>query len=76
MFELAVRLKEETGADIRFINLRRYRGSVSSGSGDDILAIGDGVRKMYEEVLVPAGMGDVAIYTELGRFMMIPTGIS
>ena len=32
--------------------------------------IGEGVRKVYEEVLVPAGMGDVAIYTELGRFMM------
>ena len=36
------------------------------------VAIGEGVRKVYEEVLVPAGMGDVAIYTELGRFMMGP----
>ena len=31
---------------------------------------------MYEEVLVPAGMGDVAIYTELGRYMMGPYGLS
>ena len=37
-------------------------------------AIGEGVRKVYEEVLVPAGMGDVAIYTELGRFMLGPYG--
>ena len=76
LFEVAVKLKEETGADIRFINL-------SGGIGipyrpdeepNDIRAIGGGVRKVYEEVLVPAGMGDVAIYAELGRFMMGPYG--
>ena len=76
LFELAVRLKQETGADIRFINL-------SGGIGipyrpdqepNDIRVIGESVRKVYEEVLVPAGMGDVAIYTELGRFMMAPYG--
>ena len=76
LFELAVRLKKETGADIRFINL-------SGGVGipyrpdqepNDIHVIGEGVRKVYEEVMVPAGMGDVAIYTELGRFMMGPYG--
>ena len=76
LFELAVRLKKETGADIRFINL-------SGGVGipyrpdqepNDIRVIGEGVRKVYEEVMVPAGMGDVAIYTELGRFMMGPYG--
>ena len=76
MFELAVRLKEETGADIRFINLSGGIGVpyLPEQEGNDILAIGEGVRKMYEEVLVPAGMGDVAIYTELGRFMMAPYG--
>ena len=76
LFELAVRLKKETGADIRFINL-------SGGIGipyrpdqepNDIRVIGEGVRRVYEEVMVPAGMGDVAIYTELGRFMMGPYG--
>ncbi|MCD8010819.1 MAG: diaminopimelate decarboxylase [Lachnospiraceae bacterium] len=76
LFELAVELKEKTGADIRFINL-------SGGVGipyrpdqepNDILAIGEGVRQVYEEVLVPAGMGDVAIYTEMGRFMLGPYG--
>ena len=76
LFELAVRLQEETGAHVEFINL-------SGGIGipyrpdqepNDILAIGDGVRKVYEEVLVPAGMDDVAICTELGRFMMGPYG--
>ena len=76
LFELAVKLQKETGAKVCFINL-------SGGVGipyrpdqepNDIRAIGEGVRKVYEEVLVPAGMGDVAIYTELGRFMMGPYG--
>ncbi len=76
LFEVAVRLKEETGANITFINL-------SGGIGvpyrpdqepNDIYAIGEGVRKAFEEILVPAGMGEVAIYTELGRFMLAPYG--
>lgn len=76
IFEVAVKLKKETGADIRFINL-------SGGIGvpyrpdqepNDIRVIGEEVRKVYEEILVPAGMGDVAIYTELGRFMLAPYG--
>ncbi len=76
LFDVAVRLKKETGAHITFINL-------SGGIGipyrpeqepNDIFVIGEGVRKAYEEVLVPEGMGDVAIYTELGRYMMGPYG--
>ena len=76
LFKTAVKLKEETGVHIKFINL-------SGGIGipyrpdqepNDIRVIGEGVRKVYEKVLVPAEMGDVAIYTELGRFMMGPYG--
>ena len=76
LFETAVQLKEKTGAHITFINL-------SGGVGipyrpdqepNDIRVIGEGVRKVYEEVLIPAGMGDVSIYTEMGRFMMGPYG--
>ena len=76
LFEVAVKLHEETGTDIRFINL-------SGGIGvpyhpdqepNDIMAIGEGVRNAYEEILVPAGMGDVALFTELGRFMLAPYG--
>lgn len=76
MFELAVQLKEKTGADIRFINLSGGVGIpyLPDMEGNDIRVIGEGVRKVYEEVLVPAGMGDVAIYTEMGRFMMGPYG--
>ena len=76
LFELAVRLKKETGADIRFINLSGGIGIPyrPDQEANDIRIIGEGVRRVYEEVLVPAGMGGVAIYTELGRFMMGPYG--
>ena len=76
LFEVAVKLKEETGAKITFINLSGGIGIPyrPDQTANDIRVIGEGVRKVYEEVLVPAGMGDVALYTELGRFMMGPYG--
>lgn len=76
MFELAVKLQKETGAHIKFINLSGGIGIPyrPEETPNDIYVIGEGVRKVYDEVLVPAGMGDVAIYTELGRFMMGPYG--
>ena len=69
-------LRAETGADICFINLSGGVGcpTVPDQPENDISAIGEGVRKGYEEILVPAGMGDVAIYTEMGRFMLGPHG--
>ena len=76
LFRLAVRLRNATGAHIAFVNL-------SGGVGVDyrpeqpccdIRVIGDGVRERYQQILVPQGMGDVAIFAELGRFMMAPYG--
>lgn len=76
MFNLAVKLNKETGAHISFVNL-------SGGIGipyrpdqepNDIKVIGEGVRAEYEKILTPAGMDDVSIYTELGRYMMGPYG--
>ena len=76
LFRTAVELKEETGCHITFINLSGGVGVPyrPEQSANDIFAIGEGVRKVYEEILVPAGMGDVAIFTELGRFMLAPYG--
>ena len=76
MFKLAVELHEKTSADIRFINLSGGVGIPykPDQTPNDIRMIGEGVRKVYEEILVPAGMGNVAIYTEMGRFMMGPYG--
>lgn len=76
LFNLAVRLHQKTGVHIKFVNL-------SGGIGvdyrpedpkNDISIIGEGVRKKFEEILVPQGMGDVEIYTELGRYMLAPFG--
>ncbi|HFI0150712.1 TPA: diaminopimelate decarboxylase [Streptococcus suis] len=76
LFELALEIREETGVTLDFINL-------SGGIGvnyrpdqvpNDISVIGEGVRQVYEEILTPAGMGEVKIFTELGRFMLAPHG--
>ena len=76
LFELAVELKEETGVHISFINLSGGVGIpyTPDKEPNDIMVIGEGVRKAFEEILVPAGMGDVSIFTELGRFMLAPYG--
>ncbi len=76
LFETAVKIKEETGVKLSFINLSGGVGIPYKPDQEpnDIIAIGEGVRQVYEEVLVPAGMGDVAIYTEMGRFMTGPYG--
>ena len=76
LFELAVRLERETGAHVAFINLSGGVGIpyLPEQQANDIHAIGEGVHAAYDEILVPAGMGDVAICTEMGRFMMGPYG--
>ena len=76
LFKTAVELHEETGASVEFINLSGGVGIpyTPDEEPNDILAIGEGVRQAFEEILVPAGMGDVAIFTEMGRFMMGPYG--
>ena len=76
LFRLAVRLRNATGAHFAFVNL-------SGGIGVDyrpeqprcdIAAIGQGVHTRFDEILIPAGMGDISIFTELGRFMLAPYG--
>jgi len=76
LFELAVELKQKLGVNIKFINLSGGVGIpyLPDQEPNDIFAIGEGVHKVYDEVLVPAGMDDISIYTELGRFMMGPYG--
>ena len=76
LFQLAVRVQKATGAHIGYINLSGgvgipYRPDQTE---NDIMAIGEGVRRKFEEILVPAGMGDVAIFTEMGRFTTGPYG--
>ena len=77
LFELVVEIAEKIGIEFAFVNLS---GGVGIGyrpedSANDIMEIGEGVRKQFERILVPAGMGDIAIYTEMGRFMLAPYGM-
>ncbi|MEG2189143.1 MAG: diaminopimelate decarboxylase [Christensenella sp.] len=76
LFRTAVALRDETGANIRFINLSGGVGIPYTPQGEpvNIAAVGAGVRQAFSDVLVPAGMGDTAIFTELGRFMLGPYG--
>lgn len=76
LFKIATNLKAATGCDIKFINLSGGVGIpyLPDAKPNDIFAIGEGVRKVFEEILVPAGMGDVAIFTEMGRYVTGPYG--
>ncbi|MBP3818024.1 MAG: diaminopimelate decarboxylase, partial [Butyrivibrio sp.] len=76
LFELAVEIKEKTGVALSFINLSGGVGIPykPDQEGNDIYAIGKGVKEQFEKILVPAEMGDTSIFTEMGRFMMAPYG--
>jgi diaminopimelate decarboxylase len=76
LFETAVELNKETGAQIVFINLSGGVGIPykPGQKGNDIMRIGELVRQEFEKVMVPAALSDVAIYTELGRYMLAPFG--
>ena len=76
LFQVAADVARETGCHVAFINLSGGVGVPyrPEQPANDIAVIGEGVRKAYEEILVPAGMDDVAIFTELGRFMLAPFG--
>ncbi|PMR64063.1 diaminopimelate decarboxylase [Streptococcus intermedius] len=77
LFELAVEIVAETDVELDFINLSGGVGVPyhPEEKANNILAIGQGVRQAYEEILDPVGLGKVKIFTELGRFMLAPHGL-
>jgi len=76
LFELAVEVQNTTGMPVTFVNLSGGVGVPyrPEDKAADILLIGQGVKQAFEEVLVPAGMGNVKLCSELGRFMLAPYG--
>ena len=76
LFQLAADLHRELGVRVSFVNLSGGVGIAyrPEDAAPDIAVIGAGVRQAYEEVIVPSGLGEVSIYTELGRFMTGPAG--
>ncbi len=77
LFRTAVEIKEKTGISLGFIDLSGGVGIAyrPEQTPNDIKVIGEGVRKAYEEILVPAGLGNISLCTELGRFMLAPNGL-
>ena len=77
LFKLAVEIQKKAGVDISFINLSGGVGVpyLPDAKPADIAVIGEGVRKVYEEILVPAGLGNISLFTELGRYMLAPNGM-
>ncbi|MCR4688310.1 MAG: diaminopimelate decarboxylase [Saccharofermentans sp.] len=76
LFELVTKIKDKLDIHFSFVNLSGGVGVAykPEQTPNDIYAIGEGVKQKFEEILIPAGMGDVAIYCEMGRFMLAPYG--
>ena len=76
LFKLILKIEKEVGIKFAFVNLSGGVGIAyrPDQTPNDIRVIGEGVKKKYEEILVPEGRDDIAIYTEMGRFMLAPYG--
>ena len=76
MFALARELKERLGIHVEFVNLGGGFGIPYRPEEEplDLMEIGEGIHKLYDELMVPAGLGDVAILTESGRAITGPSG--
>ena len=66
LFQLVVRIKKELGISLDFVNLSGgigipYRPEQEQ---NDIFLIGQGVKEVYEELLVPNGLGHIRLCTE------------
>ena len=77
LFETVVELNRETGADFTFVNLSGGIGVAyrPEDTPPDVAVIGDGVRKAYERIILPSPIGELAIKTELGRYITGPHGV-
>ena len=75
LFRLILEIREEIGVTIEFVDLSGGIGIpyLPQEKPVDIMKIGEMVRKVYEESIVPSGM-EVALYTEMGRYITGPYG--
>jgi len=76
MFELAAEIKKRLGITFEFVNLGGGIGIPYRPEQDpvDLEAVGAGIHKLYDEIMVPAGLGNTAIAMESGRAMTGPAG--
>ncbi len=76
LFELVVELKEKEGIRIEFVN---FGGGIGipykpEDSEVNIERFGDEAQRLYEELIVPAGLDPLRIVMECGRFVTGPNG--
>ena len=76
IFELIVDLNEKTGAKFVFANLSGGIGVPYRPEQEkvDIYQVANGVKEAYNKIIAPSKVGELALYTELGRYMLAPYG--
>ncbi len=69
MFELATEIKNRLGINLEFVNLGGGFGIPYKPEDKpvDYKAIGEGIRELYNKILIPAGLEKISIKTESGR---------
>ena len=75
LFDLVLEIREKLGITISFVDMAGGVG-IPYRPGEkaiDIAAAGEGVRRAYEEILLPNGI-ELPIFTEMGRFITGPHG--
>jgi diaminopimelate decarboxylase len=76
VFEVAIELQERLGIKLEFVNLGGGIG-IPYRPGEeavDLVAVSQGVRAAYEEMIEPAGLSPLQILMENGRMMTGPYG--
>jgi len=76
MFELAIELKEKLDITVEFVNLGGGFGIPYRPEEEplNLQEIGEGIHQLYDQMMVPNGLGSTAIMTESGRAMTGPAG--
>ncbi|GHT53725.1 diaminopimelate decarboxylase [Spirochaetia bacterium] len=76
LFELAVEIKNKTGVRLEFVNLGGGVGIPYKPEQEAIAwdALAKGIKKVYDEIVKPAGLDPLGIHTEYGRPITGPYG--
>ena len=76
LFNLAVKIKKETGIAIEFIDMGGGIGIPYRPDQDamDLQMVSDGMKALYDEIIVPAGLDPLQIVFECGRVITGPYG--
>ena len=76
LFRTIKEVSEATGAAFFLANLSGGIGVAyrPEDQEPDVVAIGEGVRRAYEEIIVSGGLPQINVATELGRWLMGPCG--